>query len=85
MRSASADVTHAADAARKGARLRLGLKVFLALMVLVVAEYYAMVARVPGLLWWLIVFQVVEAALIAYYFMHVAQLWREEEQGPSRH
>ncbi len=76
---------YAVQEAQKGIRLLLGLKVFVALIVLAVVEWYLMVARVPGLLWYLVVIQVVEAGLIAYYFMHVAQLWREEEQGPSRH
>ena len=76
---------YAAEDAEKGARLRLGLNVFVALIVLAVVEWYLMVARVPGLLWYLVVIQVVEAETIAYYFMHVAQLWREEEQGPSKH
>lgn len=71
--------------ARKAARLRLGIWVFAWLIVLAVVEWYLMVARVPGLLWYLIVIQVVEAGTIAYYFMHVAQLWRAEEQEPSGH
>lgn len=74
---------HAAQEARKGARLRLGLRVFSALIVLAVLEWYLMVARAPGLLWWLIVIQLVEAGLIAYYFMHVAQFWRADQHGPS--
>ncbi len=76
---------HATEDAQKGVRLQLGLKVFVVLMVLAVVEWYLMVARVPGLLWYLIVIQVVEAGTIAYYFMHVAQLWRAEEQEPSGH
>jgi cytochrome c oxidase subunit IV len=76
---------HATEDVQKGVRLQLGLKVFVVLMVLAVVEWYLMVARVAGLLWWLIVIQVVEAGMIVYYFMHVAQLWRAEEHEPSRH
>jgi cytochrome c oxidase subunit IV len=61
-----------ADLARA---LRRGWGVFAVLGVLAIVEWYAAVARVPGLLWYLVVIQVVEAGLIAHYFMHLAQLW----------
>jgi cytochrome c oxidase subunit IV len=57
-----------------GAALRRGWRVFAALMVLAVVEWYVAVARVRGLLWYVSVIQVVEAGTIMYYFMHVAQL-----------
>ncbi len=75
----------AVDEAWLGIRLRLGLKVFVFLMVLAVVEYYITIARVPGLLWYLIVIQLVEAGTIAGYFMHVAQLWRDQEPGSPGH
>jgi cytochrome c oxidase subunit IV len=55
------------------------------LIVLAVLEWYIMVAGTPGLLWWLIVIQLVEAGMIVYYFMHVAQLWRGDQHAPSDH
>ncbi len=77
-------MTGPAQEAALARALRRGWGVFAALGVLAVVEWYAAVARVPGLLWYLIVIQVVEAGLIAHYFMHVAQLWRrpEEPGGP---
>ena len=76
---------HATEDVQKSVRLQLGLKVFIVLMVLAVLEYYVMVARVRGLIWYLVVIQVVEAGMIVFYFMHVGQLWRTEEQEPSQH
>lgn len=73
---------HAAQGSQKVARLRLGLRVFAALIALAVLEWYIAIDGVPGLLWWLIVIQLVEAGMIAYYFMHVAQLWRGDRHGP---
>ncbi len=67
----------------KGARLRLGWKAYVVLIVQAVVEWYITIIRVPGLLWYLIVINVGEAGLIAYYFMHVAQLWRDHE--PAEH
>lgn len=73
---------HAAQKSQKVARLRLGFQVFAVLIVLAILEWYLMVARAPGLLWWLIVIQLVEAGMIVYYFMHVAQLWGADQPGP---
>ena len=60
--------------------LRKGLWVFIALFVLTVAEYIMAVAIDSGNLPYMIVMNVVDAALIMYFFMHVAQLWRREEE-----
>lgn len=77
--------SHAGEDTQKGLRLRLGLTVLVVLLALSVIEWYLAVGRVPGLLWYLVVIQVIEAGTIAYYFMHVAQLWSGEEPSPSRH
>lgn len=73
--------SHAGEDTQKGLRLRLGLTVLVALLVLSVIEWYIAINRVPGLIWYLVVMQVVEAGLIAYYFMHVPQLWHGEGQS----
>lgn len=61
----------------KASAQRTGLYVFLALLVLTVAE-----AIVGGLAnpitVLLIIIALVKAALIIYFFMHVYRLWREE-------
>ncbi|HET8678495.1 MAG TPA: cytochrome C oxidase subunit IV family protein [bacterium] len=77
--------SHAGEDTQKSLRLRLGAKVFAVLIVLSVAEWYMALARVPALLWYLVVINLVDAGLIAYYFMHIAQLWGGEEPSPSGH
>ena len=59
--------------------LRRGLWVFVALLVLTVLEYVLAVAMPSGNLPYMVVMNIVDAGLIVYYFMHVAQLWRPEE------
>ncbi|MBI4277610.1 MAG: hypothetical protein HY660_04060 [Armatimonadetes bacterium] len=61
-------------------KLRLGLRVLIALVVLTVVEYLLLVWRVPNLLVYLVVINLVDAWLIAEYFMHFSQLWRTEEE-----
>mgnify|MGYP001618428697 CR=1 FL=1 len=59
--------------------LSRGLWVFLALVVLALAEYALAIFMTRGNLPYMVIMNVVDAALIAYFFMHVAQLWRRDE------
>jgi cytochrome c oxidase subunit IV len=59
--------------------MRRGLWVFLALVVLAVAEYALAIFMTRGNLPYMVIMNLVDAALIAYFFMHIAQLWRREE------
>ncbi|MFN3974783.1 MAG: hypothetical protein ACK4K2_05880 [Dehalococcoidia bacterium] len=59
--------------------LRRGLWVWIALIVLTVLEYILMVVKAPGLIAYLLIINLADAGLIAYYYMHIAQLWRQEE------
>lgn len=62
------------------AALRRGLWVFVALVVLTVVEFILLWLNIPRVLFrfLLLVINGVDAGLILYYFMHFAQLWREE-------
>ncbi len=60
--------------------LRKGLWVFIALSVLTVVEYFLALVMDHGNLPYMVVMNVVDAALIMYFFMHVAQLWRREAE-----
>ena len=62
-----------------GAKMRLGLLVFVVLMVIEVAEYAVGVGLEDGATFLLVLLAVPGAGLIIYYFMHIAQLWRSEE------
>ncbi len=55
---------------------KLGVIVAVALIVLAGLEYVLAVAMDSGNLPWMLIMNVVDAALIIYYFMHVAHLWR---------
>ena len=59
--------------------LRRGLVVIIALGVFTAIEYVIPLAMDSGSMPYLVVIGLVKAVLIVYYFMHVAQLWREEE------
>jgi cytochrome c oxidase subunit IV len=59
--------------------LRRGYLVFIPLIVLTVSEYVLPLVMDHGALPWLVIMAMMEAALIVYYFMHIAQLWRREE------
>lgn len=56
---------------------RTGLYVFLALMVLTIAESIIGSLATPITVL-LIIIALIKAALIVYFFMHVYRLWREE-------
>lgn len=55
---------------------KLGLMVAVALIVLAGLEYVLAVAMDSGNLPWMLIMNVIDAALILYYFMHIAHLWR---------
>lgn len=61
----------------KASAQRTGLYVFLALLVLTVAEAVVGAMETPITVL-LIIIALVKAALIIYFFMHVYRLWREE-------
>ena len=62
------------------AGLRLGWKVFAVLMVFHVFEFVLSTRIMQSrTLLPLVVLVFIDAGLIIYYFMHVAQLWRSEE------
>lgn len=58
--------------------LRRGLVVIIALGIFTAIEYVIPLALDSGSMPYLVVIGLVKAALIVYYFMHVAQLWRGE-------
>ncbi len=66
---------------RSGLRsvLRIGHVVFIVLAVLAIGEYFLAVALHSGNLPYMIFMNIVDAALIIYYFMHIHQLWHPGE------
>jgi hypothetical protein len=62
---------------RKAAAYRQGIMVFIGLAILTAGEYLMSQAGVTGGFLFFVV-ALVKAALIAYFFMHVYRLWREE-------
>ncbi len=63
---------------RKAARLRLGLWILTALLGLTLLELW-LAFSVPNPLVYLLVINVIDAALIMEYFMHLSHMWRVEE------
>ena len=59
--------------------LRRGALAFVALAVLTALEYIVAVAVVPGATPWLALLMAGKAWVILHTFMHILQLWREEE------
>ena len=55
---------------------RLGAMVALALFVLTALEFLLFKVIDSGNLPWMVIMNVMDAALILYYFMHIAHLWR---------
>lgn len=55
---------------------KLGVAITVILVVLVALEYVVAIAMDSGNLPWMLIMNVIDAALIIYYFMHVAHLWR---------
>ena len=60
-------------------RLRLGVVIFVVLMIVEVAEYIIGASLNSGATVFLVVLAVPGAGLIVYYYMHISQLWRPEE------
>ncbi len=63
---------------RLGAAFRLGLQVIVILGVLTAIEFAVATGMDSSATGPVLVLAVIKAALILYYFMHVAQLWRRE-------
>ncbi len=62
-----------------GSKTRLGAIVFIVLTVLNVAEYWLSVSFKSGIMLPLGVMALIDAWLIAYYFMHIMQIRHREE------
>ncbi len=60
----------------KKAAQRLGMNVFIGLMVLTLIEYALSVVFYTTV--GLFITMLIKSALIVYYFMHVYRLWRED-------
>ncbi len=65
----------------KAAKLRLGWMVIAGLGVLTAVEYWIAVSVHSSPLPYLTIVALIKAWLILQYFMHVRQLWGEEEGG----
>lgn len=59
--------------------MRVGLLIFIILVVLAAGEYVLGLTLESGNLVYMLIMNIVDAALILYFFMHVRQLWRPEE------
>lgn len=59
---------------------KLGVVVAVALIVLAALEFLLSKAVHSGNLPWMLIMNVVDAALILYFFMHIAHLWRGGEE-----
>ncbi len=59
---------------------KTGVAVVAALIVLAVLEYLLALVMDSGNLPWMLIMNVVDAALILYFFMHIAHLWRDGEE-----
>ncbi len=62
---------------------RTGWLVFAVLMVLVLLEYVIFLVLSTNLPI-MVVMNVIDAALIMYYFMHLPRLWRREEKEKEK-
>lgn len=62
--------------ARRKSAYRLGIAVLLGLGVLTIIEFFMAALNSPALMF---IMMVLKAALIMYFFMHIAMLWRTEE------
>ena len=67
------------EAGKLGPALRRGLQVIIVLAVLTIIEYAVPIVLERGANPYLAILALIKAGLIAYYFMHVAQLWRQGE------
>ena len=64
---------------RMGQELRRGLQVILVLAALTAVEFAVPLVLERGANPYLAILAFIKGGLIVYYFMHVAQLWRQEE------
>lgn len=63
--------------ARRRTKMALGVAVFVSLIVLDLTEF--LVSQVAGqLLLWMSLLAIPQAVLIAIFYMHIRQLWRED-------
>lgn len=62
-----------------GPALRRGMTALLLLGALTAVEYAVAVLVKPGAFPFLVVMALAKAGIIAHTFMHIAQLWQEEE------
>jgi len=70
------ETAHVAESTREGSdSTRIGLVVFVVLMALVLLEYVVAILMDKNLVV-MVVMNVIDAAIIMYYFMHVTRLWR---------
>jgi cytochrome c oxidase subunit 4 len=67
-------------ATKKNALQRRGLIVIVGLALLTAVEYVIAIAAPGGVALLLGVIALIKAGLILYYFMHVAQIWRTDEE-----
>ncbi len=76
------ETAHVAESTRQGSDpMRIGVVVFVVLMALVLLEFVIAIFMDKNLVL-MVVMNVIDAAIIMYYFMHVTRLWRsgwEEE------
>ena len=64
---------------KQGGKMRLGLIVFVVLMIVEIVEYIIGVQLKSSTLLLLVLLAIPGAGLIVYYYMHITQLWRSEE------
>lgn len=67
------------DQSRRGILMGLGIIVFTVGTALNITEFGLAITVRTGVLLPIIVMALIDAALIAYVFMHITQLWRPEE------
>ncbi len=67
------------NGANQASRMRRGLVIFLALMVIEIVEYLVGASMSAGSLPIMVLLMVPGAGLIIWYFMHIQHLWRPEE------
>lgn len=64
---------------KNSSELNRGVKVFIALAVLTVIEYFLGIWEVPAILLWIIA--LVKAAFVIWFFMHIFRLFGDESEG----
>lgn len=64
--------------AKPGHAMWRGFWACVALVALALLEYVVSLAMTSGNLGWMTLMNVIDAGIILYFFMHIAQLWHEE-------